>query len=819
MSGAFQFNGFNEASYWNGQYGAVPWLKSLQAAKADGANTIAITSTSFLSNKYSSSIYSTQQTESLANVAKAVADAKANGLTAILKPHIDLIDGNWRGRLDPANEADFFKNYKAWILDYAKVAQAQGADMLVIGTELDQLAGSEYHAQWADIVSSIRSVYSGKLTYAANADANTGIWDLVDYIGVNPYLPLSTDKNATKADFVKAWNSVPSDPFYAKLFNNMTPVEYYKKLSETYKKPMIMTELGYRSLDGTAGKPMDFSSGGTVDQKEQAALFDALFEVFSAQSSWMKGTLIWGWSTDRAALETKSNWASGYSIEGKLAEDIVKKWYGSGTVIQKAGTQTVELTLKLAADVAGGPAIAAVIVDRQLVGTIEVGNATSYKGDNFKDYKLSVPMVKNADGTAHTVEVYFLNPSGGRALHVDAITLGGVRYEAEAAGSTKAFTTAYSSTTITKFSVSDSFMPTIKPPVLSVPEVSTPTVPAPVPVEPVKITGTDGRDNLTATEAGATILARGGDDTISVSKAPTLIDGGAGNDRLVVNGSVTFAADSVVNVERASITGSHAVDFSALKTGLDIILDKSGATVTGTQGSDSITTTGGSIVKAGGGDDKIMVRGTGDTIFAGDGNDHIMLYSPAAKVDGGAGNDLVTLWGQHTITEANFTNIERFAVADEARVDFSGMTSDLSIIGSGIATKGKIIIGGSGNDTIRLMGGDDKLYGGAGNDTIYGDSGNDYIAGGKGADQIWGGTGRDTFVFGVHDADGARDTVNDFVRGEDNLRFEGFTANQLHHTSTAQGVLITADAGAAGHLEVLVKGATWAQVEGSILFA
>ncbi len=883
MTSEFKFNGFNEASYWNGQYGALPWLNSLQSAKDVGANTIAITSTSYLANTKASTIYSTQQTESLANVAKAVLDAKANGLTAILKPHIDLADHNWRGRLDPADPAAFFKNYKDWIVDYAKVAEANGADMLVIGVELDQLASSKYHGQWADIVASIRSVYKGDLTYAANCDANTGIWDLVDYIGVNPYVPLSTNSAATKADFVKAWNSVPSDPFYAKLFGNMSPLEHYKKMSETYDKPMLMTELGYRSMNGTAAKPMDFSTGGTVDQKEQAALFDALFEVFAPQASWMKGTLIWGWSTDRAALETKSNWATGYSIEGKAAEAIIDKWYG-GEVPNK-DAQTVDLTLKLAADIAGGPAVAAVVVDRQVVGTISVGNVLTHKGVGFKDYHLSVPMTKNADGSPHTVEIYFLNPAGGRALHVDAISLGGTRYEAEAAGSTKPFVTVYSKGTVTKISVSDGFLPPAKPvteplraeqvktepaktepakvepvkaepakpepakaepakpepakaepakpepvkaePPAATPPAATPTVPVPPVAAPeppivtpsVKLVGTAGRDVLSTDALGAAIAAGAGDDTINLSKAPASIDGGAGNDRVAINGNVSFAVDSVQNVEKVMVRGAHTVDLSALKTGLDITLEKAGATVSGTQGKDWITGAGGGTIRAGAGDDSIVSKGVGDSVFAGDGNDHLMFYAQQTKVDGGAGNDLATLWGQHTVTDAGYSNVERFCVADEARLDFSGMTGNLSIIGAGNATKGKVVIGGAGNDTMRLMGGDDKASGGAGNDMLYGDGGNDTLAGGRGTDQLAGGAGRDTFVFGARDADRATDTVDDFKRGEDKLFFDGFAPGHLRHVDTAKGVAITANNGAGGQVDVLVKGVTWAQIESAILYA
>lgn len=58
-----------------------------------------------------------------------------------------------------------------------------------------------------------------------------------------------------------------------------------------------------------------------------------------------------------------------------------------------------------------------------------------------------------------------------------------------------------------------------------------------------------------------------------------------------------------------------------------------------------------------------------------------------------------------------------------------------------------LLYGWKGNDLLFGGTGNDGLYGNEGNDTIYGGDGSDYICGGSGTDQLTGGRGADTFAF------------------------------------------------------------------------
>lgn len=87
---------------------------------------------------------------------------------------------------------------------------------------------------------------------------------------------------------------------------------------------------------------------------------------------------------------------------------------------------------------------------------------------------------------------------------------------------------------------------------------------------------------------------------------------------------------------------------------------------------------------------------------------------------------------------------------------------------------GDWVIGGNGNDVIRLGGGNDFAYGGAGHNQIYAVSGTNYIVtGAVGTNEIWAGTGQDFIFLNNASADVAGksgpNVVNDFTAGQDKL--------------------------------------------------
>src|SRR5438552_6419575 len=89
-----------------------------------------------------------------------------------------------------------------------------------------------------------------------------------------------------------------------------------------------MTEVGYRSMDGTAIAPGSWTANGTSNTAAQADAYNAFLQVWSAQGgSWLKGVEFWQWDLNNQYTST------GYSVMGKPAETVVSQYFhGQGFV-------------------------------------------------------------------------------------------------------------------------------------------------------------------------------------------------------------------------------------------------------------------------------------------------------------------------------------------------------------------------------------------------------------------------------------------------------------------------------------------------------
>jgi hypothetical protein len=247
MTGIFQYQGFGVLSEWNGQIASASAQQAMQATVADGANSIEIVPRIWTSTASSSTVIADPtKTESDASLIQGINNAHADGLSVVLKPNISTLDGSGSSALAPSDIAGFFSSYKAEIVHLATIAQQSGAEVLAIGNEMSSLSGASYRSYWTDIISSVRAVYHGEITYAAATDeaSKVSFWDQVDTIGVNTYPPLTSSNTPTVQDLVHAWTEVPINPYYAAAFEYKSPVDFLHGLSEQYGKPVLMTEVG-----------------------------------------------------------------------------------------------------------------------------------------------------------------------------------------------------------------------------------------------------------------------------------------------------------------------------------------------------------------------------------------------------------------------------------------------------------------------------------------------------------------------------------------------------------------------------------------------
>lgn len=207
-----------------------------------------------------------------------------NGVQVMVKPQIWIWKGEFTGTLTMNSEKDWKileKSYDDFILTYAELAQETHAELLCIGTELEQFV-KHRPAYWKTLIQKIRKVYNGKLTYAANWDeySRTTFWEDLDYIGIDAYFPLSEEKTPTVEQLREGWQRWKTT---------------ISDVSKAMNKPVIFTEFGYRSMDFTAKKPwLVDRNDEKVNLEGQVNAKKAIFSEFWTED-WFAGGYVWKW--------------------------------------------------------------------------------------------------------------------------------------------------------------------------------------------------------------------------------------------------------------------------------------------------------------------------------------------------------------------------------------------------------------------------------------------------------------------------------------------------------------------------------------------
>jgi len=331
-----QFKGFAYQSWSNGAYADPASAQSLDDMVQTHANAIALGDDYFVDTYKSNTVYADPvRTESLADLGIAIDEAHQRGLTVLVKPLVDSKDFAWRGFFQPSDPAAFFQSYKSMIVAEAEVAEAHHAELFSIGCEMDQLTGSAYASYWDDIIAAVRSVYHGKLTYAAAwfNPAAVSFWSKLDYAGVDGYVPLSHNPDPSVAELVHAWRHASSDPTVAQYFGTTSPIQFFEHFAASVGKPLIFTELGYGSNSNAAANPAGFSGRYSSDPTLQANLYQAFFKAWNSEEhSALKGVFLWDWNTFPDGPNAgDASWAGGFTPQGKPAETVITEWFEAGS--------------------------------------------------------------------------------------------------------------------------------------------------------------------------------------------------------------------------------------------------------------------------------------------------------------------------------------------------------------------------------------------------------------------------------------------------------------------------------------------------------
>ncbi|MEZ4874245.1 MAG: glycoside hydrolase [Flavobacteriaceae bacterium] len=239
---------------------------------------------------------------------------RKNQIKVMVKPQIWIWRGEFTGHLKMKSETDWQdleRSYRDFILTYVYLAQEQKTDLFCIGTELEQFI-MERPQFWKQLIKEIRSIYSGKLTYAANWDEykRFPFWGDLDYIGVDAYFPISEEKTPTLEAAKKGWI-----PWKLEL----------EEVSMQFQKPILFTEYGYRSVDFAGKEPWQSSREMTqVNFEAQTHLLQALYdEVWN--EDWFAGGFLWKWHTHHGKWDGVDD--TQFSPQNKPAETTVKQYY------------------------------------------------------------------------------------------------------------------------------------------------------------------------------------------------------------------------------------------------------------------------------------------------------------------------------------------------------------------------------------------------------------------------------------------------------------------------------------------------------------
>ncbi|WP_437398604.1 glycoside hydrolase family 113 [Flagellimonas lutimaris] len=247
-----------------------------------------------------------------------IALAHNRGLKVFLKPHIWLSsreNGKWRSDIFPKNEStwrEWSSNYREHLLHFAKIAEENNVELLCIGTELSLLTIKKPNF-WKQMITEVKSVYSGQLTYGANWDEeydSITFWEDLDFIGIQAYFPLVQKGNASLEAMEEGWKA---------------PLKKMRSVSQMFGKPVIFTELGYKSTLDAASRPWRWITFydrlfTKASLKTQANAYRAFFNTIWKEE-WFYGVHVWKWQTNNSSGIFEKDHS--FTIQDKPGQNII----------------------------------------------------------------------------------------------------------------------------------------------------------------------------------------------------------------------------------------------------------------------------------------------------------------------------------------------------------------------------------------------------------------------------------------------------------------------------------------------------------------
>ena len=234
----------------------------------------------------------------------------------MIKPHVWITGEGWPGEFKCETDQSWEiweDSYYEYIMKFAEMADSLDVEVFCIGTEY-RLAVRERTQFWERLIDSVRNVYNGKVTYAANWDnyENVTFWDKLDFIGIDAYFPITKAKHPKREELKIGFEKLSFQ---------------LKRFSDSCDRKILFTEYGFRSLDySTSGYYKYQTDELSTNPELQADAYEAFLSVFWKES-WIKGGFFWKYQF-RSESELGGIKNNRYTPQFKPAQKVVSHYYG-----------------------------------------------------------------------------------------------------------------------------------------------------------------------------------------------------------------------------------------------------------------------------------------------------------------------------------------------------------------------------------------------------------------------------------------------------------------------------------------------------------
>lgn len=240
-----------------------------------------------------------------------------------------LLDRMGKDLMQPTPEQNaywdaWFSEYTGYMLAQAGAAQRYGADLLVIGKQIDGAIRMGNTERWKKLIQEVRSVYQGPIAYAAYTNneysqfQDCGFMSDLDYLILYMYNAVTEDADPSIAELKTSFEMIidrQADAFY----------------QQSGKKVILLTPFQSRDYGARqewfepAALAPDVKQDLLIQAKMYEALFQALADEESVEMVWTWG--YWWLENDFNREEgSPASFEKSSTVRNKPAAEVIRRW-------------------------------------------------------------------------------------------------------------------------------------------------------------------------------------------------------------------------------------------------------------------------------------------------------------------------------------------------------------------------------------------------------------------------------------------------------------------------------------------------------------